>query len=143
MPVVQGELNNYSGASLGRALNGDVSFVRFNDSLCGGEPQACSVALGGEERLEDFPLNFGRDPRPRVVDGNPAAFSGVTDVDRDLAGPSHGLGRVDEQVEEDGLQKFDVTPDEHIRSGKIRLDVVEVWILEDEGDGLLEQDANW
>src|SRR5690606_3303354 len=78
----------------------DRATVSQHDLTRDREAEPGTVALRGEERLEEPRAVLGIDARPLVLDHDLHAVRGAPDADADRAAVGHGLARVAQQVEQ-------------------------------------------
>jgi hypothetical protein len=82
--------------------------VALDDALGRRQAEPGAAVLGGEKRLEDALANLRGNARTVIGDGNPAQSVVGADLGAHAPASTSGLRRVEEQVQEDGLQLLSV-----------------------------------
>ena len=142
VPLETGKVNVESGAAAGRGGDGDFAAALLDNAIDVGKAQAGAFAgvLGGEKRLEQVGLHFGRHAAAGVRDAQKSVGAGRQMArgkgarlgQREIAGFDaqdtplrHGVAGVDGQVEDQLLHLAEVGPnaDRRLGQGQFQLNV--------------------
>src|SRR5436189_1866066 len=111
----------------------------FNDALGGGETKPCAAMLRRKKWLEDSLAHVVWNPRAVVGDGDAAQTVVGGHGDADLSLIVCCLRRVQQEIDEDELQLFDIGPNDDMRVGDIDVRCRMRRIPFEKGDGAPKQ----